>query len=95
MSRFKFSTALAMLGALSSTSCEESLSAQQQSLDRFVAKHQIGQSADYWLEVLNLYGEWERVALITGYFDDYSGCTDIAKSLMDDFGSQYRCTPAN
>ena len=77
------------------TGCGDRLERQQAGLDRFVSGHQIGSSPDYWLELLNLYGEWERMALVSGYFDDYSGCTEIAMSLQDKFGRQYRCVPAN
>ena len=48
---------------------------------------------DAWLEVLNVFGEWERVALVFGYFDDYSGCKDIADALHDKFQREYRCVP--
>lgn len=90
---FRLLSVLALFGMLAA--CDGSLDAQQNRLDNFVASHQIGAANDYWLEMFNLAGEWERVALIYGYFDDYSGCYDIANALMKEYSRQYRCTPAN
>lgn len=60
------------------------------------AKGPIGLSADYWFEKHNSYGEWERVALIFGYGDDYDGCTSIATAYKASFpADEYRCSPAN
>lgn len=96
MSLEKILCGAAGLGILSVLSaCSDNLAAQQNKLDQFVARHQVGSSNDFWLELFNVAGEWERVALVTGYFDDYSGCMDIARSLTNEFGRQYRCSPAN
>jgi hypothetical protein len=46
-----------------------------------------------WLEVGNFMGEWERVALIYGYWDDFEGCTDIANALAARYTREYRCVP--
>lgn len=84
-----------LLTLMAAAACGGNLDNQQSRLDKFVASHQVGASNDYWLEVFNLAGEWERVALIYGYFDDYSGCSDVANALMKEYSRQYRCTPAN
>ncbi len=89
----KSAVTLALL--LFSAACGDNLASQQKTLDQFAKRNQVGNSADYWLELQNAFGEWERVALVTGYYDDYSGCMDIARSLQSEFGRQYRCTPAN
>jgi len=46
-----------------------------------------------WLEVGNVFGEWERVALIYGFWDDFEGCTDIANALAARYTREYRCAP--
>ncbi|MBY9066099.1 hypothetical protein K1X12_04265 [Hyphomonas sp. WL0036] len=84
-----------VLALLIASACSADLDAQQAKLDNFVAGNQIGSSNDYWLEMFNLAGEWERVALIYGYFEDYSGCSDIADALMKEYSREYRCIPAN
>jgi len=46
-----------------------------------------------WLEVKNVFGDWEKVVLVFGYADpgDYAACEEIraAKPLP----SQFRCDP--
>lgn len=55
---------------------------------------------DYWLELKNMIGDWERTALITGYLDDYEACQEILQALNEwneknaFLGREYRCTPA-
>jgi hypothetical protein len=43
----------------------------------------------------NFAGEWERVALVFGYGDDYAACEDIRRGLEDQFVRDYRCTVVN
>ncbi len=51
-----------------------------------------GKAAAY-LETVNLMGEWERLALVYGYWDDYEGCTEIANALGERYTREYRCVP--
>ena len=96
MDRKRFSRSLLGIVSLALLAgCSDDLDAQQRTLDRFADRNQIGSSEDYWLEMLNLAGEWERVALVYGYYDDFSGCSDIARLLMSDYDRVYRCIPAN
>ena len=59
--------------------------------------NQVGESRDQWLEQRStLRNEWDKVALIFGFADDYDGCTDIANGMAAKFPlSRYRCVPAN
>ncbi len=58
------------------------------------------ESGDYWLELQNAYGEWEKTILITGYLDDYHACTEVQQALHKWNAENaaikrvYRCTPA-
>jgi len=58
------------------------------------------QQGDYWLELKNVYGEWENAALITGYMDDYEACNEFLQALHEwnennsVLAREYRCTPA-
>jgi hypothetical protein len=38
---------------------------------------QLGHSNDYWLEMKNQFGDWEWLALVFGYWDDYEGCQEL------------------
>lgn len=58
------------------------------------------ESGDYWLELQNAYGEWEKTILVTGYLDDYQACIEVRQALnewnADNAGikREYRCSPA-
>ena len=75
--------------------CERSTDSEVAALTKHVQRNQIGDEPNYWLELHNMSGDWEKVALVMGYYDDYEGCQDIASSLHERFGRDYRCTPAN
>ena len=64
-------------------------------LERFSERNKVGDSSDYWLEIDNAFGDWERVALIFAYYDDEEGCSDIASALSKEYGRSYRCSKAN
>jgi len=50
----------------------------------------------YWLEMLNVVPEWERVILVFGYADDLSACTAILGLAKESNPSRnYRCMPNN
>lgn len=73
--------------------------AKVRGLEKYVGSHRIGnepgKSPDQWLELKNLAGDWEKVALIFAYSDDYEGCTEIAKQLNAAWNREHRCIPAN
>jgi len=48
-----------------------------------------------WLEKRsNMSGEWDRVALIYGYVDDYEACEEIQYMYLVKYPAlQYRCVP--
>jgi len=53
-------------------------------------------SGGYWLELRNVFGEWEKVILVFGYFDP--GNEDECLELRDFLSSRnpgrlYRCSP--
>ena len=53
-------------------------------------------SEKVYLEKSSLLGEWERVAIMFGYYDNYDACIEINKALTDKYpGNIYRCTPIN
>ncbi len=77
------------------SSCEDETVDGLQKFERYVERNRIGRGANYWLEMHNYFGEWEKVALVMGYFDDEEGCTDIAAILHDRYDRIYRCVEAN
>ncbi|MCA8899059.1 MAG: hypothetical protein R3C00_09350 [Hyphomonas sp.] len=84
---------LAAILTLAATSCHKSIDAEAAALGRYAKHHQVGSSPDVWLELNNVSGEWEKVALVMGYYDDREGCEDIARTLEQEFGRKYRCAP--
>jgi hypothetical protein len=64
-----------------------------------VQRTRIGSDADYWIEIRNMVGEWERVGLIFGYVGgngDHEECEKALDGLRrTNPGREYRCTPAN
>jgi hypothetical protein len=51
-------------------------------------------SEKVYLEKYTLLGEWERVAIMFGYFNNYDACMEINTALTDKYpGNIYRCTP--
>ena len=77
--------------------CDETYDNQLSKLQSSVSKNKIGSSQDVWLEKHNLLApQWDKVSLIFGYVDDYSGCEDIAEQLSTKYPlAKYRCVPAN
>jgi len=57
-----------------------------------------GMSRPYWLEVQQ-YGEWTRMALVFGWFDDQDACAEWADWLHEEYYQRdsraYRCVAAN
>lgn len=77
-------------------SCSDSYEKQQQALESYINKKQLGSSKDYWLTKKNMFGDWEKTALIFGYMDDYDVCTDLAAMYMMKYPADtYNCMPAN
>jgi hypothetical protein len=83
--------------AFTLSACEETDS-EMKSLEAVIQSVRIGASpgSDQWMEFKNSAGEWERVALVFGYWDDYEGCKDIIDIVGKvNYARQYRCVPAN
>jgi hypothetical protein len=65
-------------------------------LENQIEQGKVGRSSDQWIEIKNSAGEWERVGLIFGYFDDYDECLKAIAGLKQvNFAREYRCVPAN
>lgn len=45
------------------------------------------------LDVVNNAGEWEEIAIVHGYYDDFEGCSDIKRLLENEFNHTLRCRP--
>lgn len=76
--------------------CGETYDRQMSALETAVRWIKVGHSNDYWMEMKNAMGEWERLALVFGYWNDYEGCQDIIEVLgKKNYAREYRCVPAN
>jgi hypothetical protein len=84
--------------ALACSGCSNSNNYESQS-EAFVAHvdgHKMGRDTDYWVEMLNMSGEWEKTILVFGYTDDFAECQTVAAGLKKvNFAREYRCKPAN
>lgn len=61
-----------------------------------IGVERIGSASDYWIELRNMAGEWERVGLIFGYTDDQGECAKaIAGLKAANPAREYRCIIAN
>ena len=65
-------------------------------LEDFVRSATIGEDADYWIEMKNLSGEWEKTGLIFGYYGDQEECEKAIGGLKAaNDAREYRCEQAN
>ena len=89
--------ALAAFMACTLTGCESNNEIPGfNAMEKQVTRTRIGYGVDQWIEMKNGIAEWERVGLIFGYTDDYEECVKaIAGMRAANFGSEYRCVPAN
>ncbi|MEX2166441.1 MAG: hypothetical protein WD852_05395 [Methyloceanibacter sp.] len=85
-----------MAALVTLSGCGEAYDRQIKTLETVIQWIQVGNSNDYWLEMKNALNQWERVALVFGYWDDYEGCKDIIRLLGEEnYAREYRCVPAN
>lgn len=78
------------------TSLANDTDKQISKLSAFIKKNKVGEQ-DYWLQMDTAYG-WLNVALVMGYWDDYTACTELIDGLeATQFINKrdYRCYPAN
>lgn len=49
-----------------------------------------------WLEMLNVFGDWEKVMLVFGYANNFSACESVRQFASSENPSRsYRCNPVN
>jgi hypothetical protein len=78
--------------------CDKSNSYENQSeaFVSYVDANKMGADTDYWVEMLNMSGEWEKTVLVFGYTDDFAECQTVAAGLKKvNFAREYRCKAAN
>jgi siroheme synthase (precorrin-2 oxidase/ferrochelatase) len=87
---------IASTAALLIVACDSDYSEQVDNLSHFVEGQQLGLAPDIWLEQKSrVVDEWDRVALVFGYMQDFEACTRIAEFLARTDERHYRCVPAN
>ena len=87
-------TAILMLLATQSLG-ESKLDKQIKKIENFASKNMVGEQ-DFWLQMEVSYG-WENMAIVFGYWDDYTACMELIDGLKATQYSprRYRCMPAN
>lgn len=89
------SSAATLLALTFIAGCSDSYDDQVARLESHVKGNKIGSSNDFWL-VKRSFGVDDRVALMFGYMNDFSGCDEIAQMLNERYpGTGYICIPAN
>lgn len=86
---------LAALLFLSGCSDRETYEDQYNTFVTDVESNKMGGAQDYWIEMQNVFGEWEKTGLIFGYGNDLEECEKAITGLQqENSGRQYRCNPA-
>ncbi|WP_157013703.1 hypothetical protein [Sphingomonas parapaucimobilis] len=88
---------IALLGFSIGGCADRSATDEQNAFETYVAKHQIGQSVDQWIETKSVVtGQWDRTALVFGYInDDLSECQKALSGFKQaNPAREYRCAPA-
>lgn len=96
--RYSTKTSLILASILFSSACSEGKVNKPASsdLEKFVQSSPIGVDADYWIEMQNLSGEWEKTGLIFGYHGDRVECEKAIDGLQAaNDAREYRCKKAN
>ena len=94
----KARASLFLIAALLCGACSKSEAYKPASsnLEEFVRSATIGEDADYWIEMKNLSGEWEKTGLIFGYYGDQEECRKAIGGLKAaNDAREYRCEQAN
>ncbi len=77
--------------------CDESYDDQLSRLKSYVAERKVGNSSDVWLEQASGLqpGQWDEIALIFGFADDYAACVDFKNAYTNTHPLiELRCVPA-
>lgn len=92
-----------VIAALAASACSpvgpDTSSGSVEAFEKHVRGGPIGAGSDYWLQLLNSYGEWENAALVFGYYTA-EGTLDECEHMVGGLkranpGREYRCAPAN
>ncbi len=92
-----------LIAVLATSACSpfgpDTSSGSVKAFEKHVRSGPIGAGSDYWLQLLNSYGEWENAALVFGYYTAEGTlveCEHMVGGLKRaNPGREYRCAPAN
>lgn len=95
--RRTISLAVVALITVSVIGCSDSYERQTSTLETLLLWVQMGSSKDYFLQKKSsISPDWDSIAIIYGYGDDYSACREVAELLMQKhYRAEFRCVPAN
>lgn len=76
--------------------CGEVEDARRFAFDKFVANNRVGSGPDYWLVKYNAFAQYERIALVFGFVEDFGFCQEVADLYMRKYPmDKYSCEKAN
>ena len=92
-------TCLPLVFPAAASQCED-YSGYEEALETLVLEVESNQASSdgYWLELFNVFNEWEKVMLIFGYADpgDQAACERIIRfARTGSPGEVFRCNPVN
>lgn len=88
---------IALLMMLSTQAMADQYEKNETKWGNFISKNKWGGSQDYYLQIFTSLNEWETVAVVMGYLDDWTSCKEIISGLQETgfMDKEYRCIPAN
>ena len=79
-----------------STGCEKSVSDRIDDFSTHISENRIGKTPDVWLEMMGVFGDWDKVVLFFGFNDDYTNCEELKEHNQRKFPEKkFRCVVAN
>lgn len=70
-----------------------------ETFESYIKQKPVGEGGDYWIEIRNALGQWERVGLMFGYFTTEGARIECENAIVGlkkvNYDREYRCEPAN
>ncbi|MEP9349191.1 hypothetical protein [Xanthobacter sp. KR7-225] len=77
-------------------SCGDTEDARRFAFEKFITNNRVGSAPDYWLVKYNALSQYERVALVFGFMEDFAFCQEVAELYMRKYPmDHYSCEKAN
>jgi hypothetical protein len=76
--------------------CEKNVTDRIDGFSNYVSENRIGTTSDVWLEMMGVFGDWDKVVLFFGFMDDYTNCEELKEYNQRKYPKKkFRCVIAN